>query len=310
MPSDLTTSTVLPADTTPQIEPSEADLKFESDIVYARRGELELKLDVIGHGPGRRPLVVYVSGGGFILSLRSSARDLRAYVAAAGFVVASIDYRALSTAPGVTYADTVADVKSAIRFLRTRADQYGIDPENVAVWGESAGGYLAAMTGATNGGKHFVTEDNFEVSSDVQAVVDKFGSSSMAHVADDFDEPTRLQWTDENGLLATYVHGPGGGPLDDREEAVTRANPITYLGQATPPFLLFHGSEDVIVSPSQTLLLHEALRARGIESERYVLKGANHGDAPFLGDPAVGLPWSTTTVMDIIVNFLQARLNS
>jgi acetyl esterase/lipase len=64
----------------------------------------------------------------------------------------------------------------------------------------------------------------------------------------------------------------------------------------------------MIISPSQTLLLHNALRAAGRHSERYALAGANHGDAPFLNDPATGLPWSTTTVMDIIVNFLRAQL--
>lgn len=314
-PSDLTTSTVLPADPAPQIEPPETDPTFESDIVYARRklpdgSDLELKLDILGHQPGngRKPLVLYVSGGAFIVSLRSIARDLRAYVAAAGFVVASIDYRALSTGPGVTFADTIADIKSAIRFLRAHADDYGIDAANVAAWGESAGGYLVAMAGATSGSRHFVTEDNPDVSSDLQAVVDKFGASSLAHVADDFDEPARKFWTDDSGVLATYVHGPGGGPLDDQDETVRRANPITYLGPATPPFLLLHGTADMIVSPSQTLLLHNALRAAGRDSERYVLHGANHGDAPFLNDPAAGLPWSTTTVMDIIVDFLRAQL--
>jgi len=51
------------------------------------------------------------------------------------------------------------------------------------------------------------------------------------------------------------------------------------------------------------------LRTAGVDSQRYVLEGANHGDAPFLNEPGVGLPWSTTTVMDIIVDFLRTRLN-
>jgi acetyl esterase/lipase len=44
---------------------------------------------------------------------------------------------------GANYRDGIADVKSAIRYLRAHADDYGIDPDKVAVWGESAGGYLA-----------------------------------------------------------------------------------------------------------------------------------------------------------------------
>ena len=42
-------------------------------------------------------------------------------------------------------------MKAAIRFLRANATAYGIDPTAVAVWGQSAGGYLVAMVGATNG---------------------------------------------------------------------------------------------------------------------------------------------------------------
>jgi acetyl esterase/lipase len=78
-----------------------------------------------------------------------------------------------------------------------------------------------------------------------------------------FDEASRKFWTDENGPLATFIHGPGGGPLDDQDETVRRANPITYLSPATPPFLLLHGTADMIISPSQALLLHNTLRAAG-----------------------------------------------
>jgi len=47
------------------------------------------------------------------------------------------------------------DVKTAIRWLRGNAQQYGIDPQRVAVWGESSGGHIAAMVGATCGIKEF-----------------------------------------------------------------------------------------------------------------------------------------------------------
>jgi hypothetical protein len=64
------------------------------------------------------------------------------------------------------------------------------------------------------------------------------------------------------------------------------------------------------VSPSQTLLLHTALRARAVPSTRYVLKGADHGDAPFLGNQNAGSQWSTKEAMGIIVDFLGERLAS
>jgi dipeptidyl aminopeptidase/acylaminoacyl peptidase len=69
-----------------------------------------------------------------------------------------------------------------------------------------------------------------------------------------------------------------------------------------------HGSSDTLVSPSQTLLLHTALRAAGVDSTRLVLTGANHGDLAFLGNPAAALPWSTQEVMDRLVQFLHTHL--
>lgn len=314
-PSDQSTSTVLPSQTTPQIRPAEDGLTLRSDIVYATRTladgrALDLKVDVFTHNEAAapKPLVLYVSGGGFLVSLRPSARDLRSYVAQAGFVVASIDYRALTTGPGITFADSVADVKSAIRFLRANAAEFGIAPAHVGAWGESAGGYLVSMVGASNGTDRFVTEDIADLSSDVQAVVDKFGASDLTRVAADFDESAQAFWSAPDGPLAAFVYGPGGGPLDEHDAPAVESNPLTHLNPATPPFLLFHGNADSVVSPSQTLLLHNALRAAGLSSRRYVLDGANHGDAPFLGDPEVGRVWSTTTAMDLIVEFLRAEL--
>jgi acetyl esterase/lipase len=67
---------------------------------------------------GRKPLVVFLSGGGFVVSDQASSLDQRTYVADHGYVVASVQYR--TTLDGATYKDGVADVKSAIRYLRAR----------------------------------------------------------------------------------------------------------------------------------------------------------------------------------------------
>lgn len=316
-PSDLSTSTVLSPDGDPPIEHSEEGLTFRPGIVYtahkrADGSEQELRLDILAPAPGDRPrpLVLYISGGGFMISIKDAARDHRAYVAQSGFVVASLEYSVLSSGPGVTFTDSIQDIKAAIRFLRANAAEYGIDPAAVAVWGESAGGYLAAMTGVTAGVTEFEAGGNLDQRSDVQAVIDKFGGSELALLAEDFDEAMKVQWTVPDGPIGLYVHGPGGGPVEPGNAAIEKANPVSYITAEAPPFLLYHGSADNLISPSQTLRLHNALLAKGVESERYVLDGANHGDLAFMGgDPKTGLAWSTTTVMDLAVDFLHAHLD-
>jgi acetyl esterase/lipase len=306
-PSDNSTSTVLKVEDEPQIQFGATKLRSWSDVVYVD-GEHELKMDILAPDSGDpKPLVVYVSGGGFMVSLKDASQDLRTYVAESGFVVASIDYRAMVAFPGTTYVDTIQDVKTAVRFLRANAEKYGINPAKVGVWGESAGGYLAAMAGTTSG--KFDGGDFSEQSSDVQAVVDYFGGSDLSRIAADFDDQMKAFYEGPGSFVSAYLNGkPGAGTAP--AEIVADANPIEYIGANTPPFLLFHGSADRLISPSQTGILHQALLDAGITSERYVIDGAGHGDLAFLGDPLAGKPWSTPTIMDLVTRFLHTHLDA
>jgi acetyl esterase/lipase len=200
-------------------------------------------------------------------------------------------------------------VKSAIRYLRAHADEYGIDPAHIAVWGESAGGYLAAMAGVTGNVETFDKGDDPDQSSRVEAVVDKFGPSDMSRIAADFDANPQRAYAAADNPIARYVEGTSGRqPLTARPVASGPANPLSYAGATDPPFLLFHGDQDRLVSPSQTLILHQALRAAGVSSTRYVVHGAGHGDLAFGVDPQSSYLWSSNETMGVIVSFLQRTL--
>jgi acetyl esterase/lipase len=300
-PGDTSTSTVLtPEGPQIDVDPQAVDAQF--DLVYATRGTLQLKLDLLVPRTARPvPVVLFVPGGGFLFSRKEAAPTLRTFV---------VQYR--TVANGATYVDGVADVKSAVRYLRAHANRFSIDASRAALWGESAGGYLAAMAGVTGGEDLVGTEDNTEQSSDVQAVIDKFGASDLSKIATDFDEETRNSFGAPGSPVAAYVFGPGTTKgITDDPDLVARADPASHLHAGTPPFLLMHGDADRLISPSQTLLLHTALQAKGLDSTRYVLAGADHGDLAFLGgDAAAGLPWSTRTTMELITAFLDRTLKS
>jgi acetyl esterase/lipase len=306
--SATNTSIVIRPDPRDQIQCGKTRVKTIARVVYATRAlpdgkTIDLKMDIQVPEPRRkRPVVVFIPGGGFVLAAKESSADLRTYVAEAGLAVASIEYR--TTRDSATFRDGIADVKSAIRFLRANAERYAIDKNDVSVWGESAGGYLAAMVGVTNGNKSFDAGNHLDQRSDVQRVVDKFGPSDLAKVADDFDAPTQSA-TYSSDNLVLYIGKARDGHILDTRIASTTANPLTYITSSAPPFLLFHGNQDRLVSPSQTLILHSALLAAGVRTTRYVVDGAAHGDLAFMGDPKSALPWSTRQVMDLIVAFLE-----
>jgi acetyl esterase/lipase len=262
-------------------------LRADKGIPYAAHAP-KLRMDLLApQGSGPHPLVLYLPGGGFVSARRQMAAKQRRYVAAAGFVVASIDYR--TTSVGASYRDGLMDVATALDLLRSNAAEYGVDPGKVAVWGESAGGYLAAMAGTEPGNK-------------LDAVVDVFGASNLAMVADGFDPTTVAAYTSAGSPIPAYILGPDRASTDYPDE-MRQADPAGRVTADTPPFLILHGDDDRIITPSQTARLHQALLQSGVDSTRYVLKGGGHGE---LSDhPAM---WNSTELMDRVVEFLRARL--
>lgn len=244
--------------------------------------------------PGPHPLVVFLPGGGFSRALWQLNRAQRSYVAEQGFVVASVEYRtALS---GAMLADGINDAQTAIHWLHAHAEEVGAHTwGGVGLWGESAGAYLAVMTALT-------TEAGLPP---VVAVVDQFGASDLSRITEGFDDASTAAFKNPRGALAKYIQGPGHA-LDADPAVLEAANPLNHLDGDLPAFLLLHGDDDRIISPHQTAHLHQALKAAGAESTRYVIPGAGHGDLT-AQTSAVKL-WSSKTLLDIYVDFLRKHL--
>lgn len=303
---DNSTSTVLDNLSTENKQitelPKEVGLELVKDVVFHQSKDLDgnplsMKMDIISYTDGqKRPCVIFITGGGFMFAPKSGSFYNRTQIALAGYVVASIEYHVIAN--GI-YSDAVKDVKAAVRYMRANADKYGIDASLVAVWGESAGGYLTAMTATTNGVKEFEVGENLDQSSNVQAAIDVYGLSDLTRIGADYDEAAEKAHFTIESPDGKYIHGKNSGLTSlDKPEEVAKANPISYVDKNDPPFLLIHGIKDALVSPSQTLLLHTALLKTGVPSTRYALAGANHG-GPQFSDPKV---------IQIMVDFLNENL--
>ncbi|MGZ7080721.1 MAG: alpha/beta hydrolase, partial [Thermoanaerobaculia bacterium] len=92
-------------------------------------------------GPTQKPALIYLHGGGWtFFSLDTHDRLMREYAARAGVIVAGVDY-ALS--PEAKYPTALEQVVAVVRFLAGRGEEWGVDPQRIAIGGDSAGANLA-----------------------------------------------------------------------------------------------------------------------------------------------------------------------
>lgn len=246
-----------------------------SGITYATLlGYRPLQLDLwVPESPESPPLVVWIHGGAWLIGdrryLPATLRpdQLFEVALAAGLAVASIDYRLSLEAP---FPAQLHDAKAAVRYLRAHSAELGVDVSRIGVWGESAGGHLAAMVALT--GHRPDLEGDIGVvgpSSAVDVAVDWYGPSDLKAIP---GKPPALA-----GLLPPELLDPEGILVRGVDDA-TRANasPLSYVSALSPPFLLVHGTEDRVVPYDHSVNLAKALTAVGVPNRLEPVEGADH----------------------------------
>lgn len=191
-----------------------------------------------------------------------------------GYAIASLDYRLSGDA---VFPAALEDCKSAVRWLRAHAGEYGLDPDRFVAFGESAGGHQASMLGVAALSDGFDVGDHLEFSSAVQGVVPYYAPSDFLQMDANTPKGREIQTHDPPGSPESlYIGAPDG--IQAVPEKAARANPITYLspGKKVPPFFISHGVDDHIVPYHQSVLLDEALRKAGVPVTFYPVKGADH----------------------------------
>ena len=282
------------------------EVEFISHLVYSQPkiygySNKPLEMDIMRPVTKElSPAVLFIPGGAFISSNKNKYFQTKLELAEAGYVVASIEYR---LAPTVLFPEPLKDVKSAIRFLRANAKTFGIDPNRIAIMGNSAGGYLAAFSGVTNDMKEYDEGENLNQSSNVSAVIDLYGPSDVTKIGVGFSKEEENLHYSASSPESIWVNGLAGNNKTAagilvNEERAKKANPLNFITQKTPPFLVMVGDKDIRVSPNQSEILHDALIEKGIDSTFYIIKGAGHG----------GPQWAQTEVSKILINFLDKNI--
>ena len=285
---------------------------------YKTVGDLRILADVY-RAPDDivRPAILFIHGGALIMGSRRwlNPVQVQKYVDA-GYAVISIDYR---LAPQAKLDQILEDLDAAYRWIRSDAPTlFRIDPNRIAVVGQSAGGYLALMAGfrlnprpaavvsfygyGDIAGAWYSRPDPFYnqqplVTKDTahQAVGTRVISEDEAAKREPFYLYTRQQ-----GLWPREV---AGHDPDKERTLFDPLCPVQNVTKAYPPTLLLHGDKDTDVPFEQSVRMAKALDAEGVPHQFMAMPGRGHGFDSDMSDPQVA------AAFDRVLSFLKKHLS-
>ena len=232
------------------------------DLLYATADGQQLKLDL--YLPAKTntppPLMVWIHGGGWKNGDKANVNPAILRLSTEGYAVASINYRLKDLS---IHPKNIHDCKGAVRWLRAHAEQYGYDPQRVAVGGGSAGGHLALLLGLSAGFQELegTVGGNTNQSSSVSAIVDFYGPSDFMVFS-----KTDPRFKNAHEFLPNQLK---------------HVSPLTYLTKDDPPVIIFQGDQDKTVPTEQSKLVHKHYQKMGLESHLHILEGTGHGGKVF-----------------------------
>ncbi len=265
---------LLPANTSAQ------EVSRQLDVVFCNHDGTDLRADIAfpSELQGTYPALIFISGSGWgnwwgYGMDRHQFNSAIVTAAEHGYVAATVDYRPTSIKENgkakYPHPAQLADVRSAIRWLRANAAKYHVDANHIGAIGWSSGGHLSLMLGLAGPEPDQKETDNASFSSQVQAVVSLAGPTELSRMYHEASYP---------GISDALSDLMGGTP-EQVPANYRKASPLYYVTRNAPPILIIQGDNDTEVPYDQATLFVEAMKNLGAPVSMVVLKGFGHLNA-------------------------------
>lgn len=219
----------------------------------------------------KTPVVLYTHGGGWeggdkYKVFREPFLSALKQILNQGVACATIEYR-LTREEISTAFDCVVDCKDAARFLMKNSEEFNIDVNRMGVWGGSAGGHLALMTGLASNDL-FVGEPELKRYDPFFKCIVSFYpmvifTKPELNEGSNFSKPSRFI-----PML--------GGLLKENMELARKLSPVEHLHKSSPATLLVHGNQDNILPVAQSHYFMEIAEKKKSNVKYIEVKGAKH----------------------------------
>jgi acetyl esterase/lipase len=239
--------------------PGESEIR--ANIAYGPDPAQQLDLCLpAANRPGPRPGVIIIHGGYWTLGDKGWDAGICKMAADHGIVAASISYRLANGSDHNRWPAQLVDAQLAVRWLRSHAKEYGVDPAKICALGDSAGAHLSVFLAALD---HTIPGDYAHVlsgvSSCVACAVDNFGPVDLS--VDTFWPPDKQLFGSKDGERA--------------KDLETQASPIFIIGPGTAPIMIVHGRDDKSVNVSQSSQLYERLKQDRVPTRLMLVNGGH-----------------------------------
>lgn len=203
-------------------------------------------------------VVVCGGGGYFRIQLWKESTPIALWLQERGFTVFELLYRL----PNDGWDATVPfmDAQRAMRIVRTRAAEFGVDPKQIGIMGFSAGGHLAGFTALQPQRQLYAGSDKYE---NVSARPD---FSALLFPVVSLRKPYDTTRTRREII--------GETPSSEAENAWSLD---TYASAGAPPTIIFASADDKTAPPGHGIMLFEKLNASGASAELHLFRDGGHG---------------------------------
>lgn len=266
------------------------EIYYKEDVEYLKRGDRTLKLQIIGPIDVKEavPCIVYIPGSAFHEQNVKERIPQLSYLAERGFVVAALEYRGSESA---IFPAQALDAKAGVYYMRDHAVEYGINPDNIILMGDSSGAHTAVMAAFSYGVDEVEEEGRKSKEPIVKGVIDLYGPTNFLTMN---DEPSSQDHRTPDSPEGCEI---GKKRVLEHPELVRPTILANYVSKdrELPPILMFHGTNDELVPFGQSCQLFEALKDAKKDATFYQVIGAHHGGREF---------W-TKEVLDIEESFIR-----
>lgn len=237
-------------DSIDNIIPEQSDLL---DLKYGSHSAQSVDVYLPENRNSQTKAIIFIHGGFWFGGDKAEMSSMAKQFRDKGYATASVNYRLTGTAENNIHPAQVSDLGKAIEFIQTKAAEWKISANEVALVGASAGGHLALLyTYAYN------------TSGDVKTVVSLAGPTNLMNMPNaSVQQKLVVRW---------FL----GDVAENIPSVYEQASPISHVSSASKPTLLLHGKLDVIVPYEQSLELKTKLDQFGVKNKLVTYENLGH----------------------------------